>query len=150
MSLANEACLTRACDPSASDWGKLPGEGSFIGSDAWQSTTLDGEWVPFPHGVRVALFHPLGRTPTEVVVWISAEKQQVLGRTNFTLAGGDVAKISDVSDSAFAVTNGTCADFYVRVVARAAPVAVPSPPVDAGAGGTRDAESDAATDTRDQ
>lgn len=144
VSLTNEACLTRACDYSDGEWGNKPGQGSLIDANTWQSTALDGEWVPFPHSVRLALFPPLGRAPTEIVVWISAEKKQAAG-TNFTLAGGDVAKISDVSDRAFAVTNGTCADFYVRVVARAAPAPPPPPPVDAGSDADVDA-NDAGVD----
>ena len=150
---SGEACLTNACERSDSKWGEVAGEGSLIDANTWQSTPIDGEWVAFPHSVRVAFTHTpetttgrprLGRVPSEIVVWISAEKQQGRG-TNFTVAGGDVAKISDVSDRFFAVTNGTCADYYVRVVVRAAPF--PAGSVDAGAdgAGAADGAADVAT-----
>lgn len=147
----NGACYTRACDGSGSEWGKESGQGNLIDEDTWESTSFGGDWVPFPHQARVAFFPPLRRTPTEIIVYISAEKKQG-GGTNFTLAGGDVAKISDVSETAFAVSNGTCADFFVRVVARAAPVpAAPETDAgDAGDGGDADAgTSDAGSDAAD-
>jgi len=148
--LTNEACLTRACDNGNALWGLEPGQGNLIDANTWESTPFGAEWVYFPHQTRVGFYHPLGRTATEVVVWISAEKRQGPD-TNFTLAGGDIAKISDVKDGEVAVTNGTCADYYIRVVVRAAPVP-PAPPSDAGDAGdagdgaSQDASSDAGTD----
>jgi hypothetical protein len=117
------ACLTDACKGEYSVWGNL-GQGNLIERDVWQSTPIDGEWVPFPHAGRVDFVHPLGRQPYEILVWISAEKRP-LPSANFTLGGGDVASVYRADLGVVGVQNGTCADYYVRVVLRAAPSPLP-------------------------
>lgn len=134
---SGEACLTDACKESHSEWGKAPDQGSLVDPNTWQSTPIDGEWVPFPHQVRLEFFHSLGRAPYEgripyeVLVWVSAEKKPLAG-SNFTLAGGDTATVYKVLYDVVSLTNNTCADYFVRIVVRAAPA--PPPPADAGNG----------------
>ena len=129
--LSGEACLTDACKDSYSVWGKAPAQGSLVDANTWQSTPIDGEWVPFPHQARLEFFHSLGRVPYEVVVWVSAEKNPLSG-SNFTLAGGDTATVYKVLYDVVSLTNNTCANYYVRIVVRAA--TVPPAAVDAGDG----------------
>ncbi len=118
--LANEGCLTDACKGGVTSFGDAPGQGSFIDENTWQSVAVDADWLPFPHQTRIDFKHPLGRAPYEVLVWISAEQRPVeRPGANFTLAGGDVATISAQRADTVSVYNGTCADYYVRILARA-------------------------------
>lgn len=134
--LSGEACLTDACKDSYATYGRAPGQGSLVDPNTWQSTPIEGEWVAFPHQARVEFFHSLGRRPYEVLVWVSAEKTP-LAASNFTLAGGDTATVFKVLPDVVSLTNGTCADYYVRVLLRAAP----APPDD-----VRDASTSEAGD----
>lgn len=119
--LANEGCLTDACKGGVTSFGDAPGQGSFIDENTWQSVAVDADWLRFPHQTRIDFKHPLGRAPYEVLVWISAEQRPVeRPGANFTLAGGDVATISAQRADTISVYNGTCADYYVRILARAA------------------------------
>jgi hypothetical protein len=139
---SSEACLTDACKESFADFGKVPGQGNVLDENTWESAPVDGEWQAFPHQARIVYFHPLGRVPYEVLIWISAEKNPLANTSsNYTLAGGDVAKVYQTKSDVVSITNGTCADFYVRVVLRAAPRQAA---VDAGGDGTSEAsEGDA-------
>jgi hypothetical protein len=136
---ANEGCLTDACKGGVTSFGDAPGQGSFIDENTWQSVEVDADWLRFPHQTRIDFKHPLGRAPYEVLVWISAEQRPVeRPGANFTLAGGDVATISAQRADTISVYNGTCADYYVRILARAAarpPKVDASEPSDGGAEG---------------
>lgn len=132
---SSEGCLTDACQESFLDFGKVPGQGNVLDENTWESVPVDGEWQPFPHQARVVYFHPLARVPYEVLIWISADKNP-LATSNYTLAGGDVAKVYQTRADTVSITNGTCADYYVRVVLRAAPR---QPAVDAATDGSLEA-----------
>lgn len=123
--LANEGCLTDACKGSYAR--RDVGLGRRLDDDTWESGPIDGDWIPFTRQMQLELFHPLNRVPYEVLVWISPE-QRPLNGSNFTLAGGDVATVYKALPDVVSLTNGTCADFYVRVVLRAPRV----PSLDAG------------------
>jgi hypothetical protein len=138
---SSEGCLTDACKESFIDFGKAPGQGSLVDENTWQSTPVDGDWQPFPHQARVEFFHPLGRVPYEVLVWISASKNPLVG-SNYTLAGGDVATVYKTLFDVVSITNGTCADYYVRVVVRAPPRASA---VDGGVDGGAEVGAEAAS-----
>ena len=152
LTMTGAGCLTKACDGTFVSTAELPedaAKGGLLDENTWQSSPIDGEWIAFPHQIRLELRHPLGRQPYEVLIWISAQKNP-LEASNFTLAGGDSATVFRVLPGNVAIQNGTCADYFVRVVLRAAPAARPADAVteagEGGTGGGLDASVDASRD----
>lgn len=144
--LATPACLTRACDPSQEIFGLKEGEGRLLDEDTWESSPLDGKWLPYPHQRTWVLFYGgymKGRTPTSVQVFLSADERPNQAGSNFTQGGGDVVKMYNVTSDSMGLVNGTCADYFVRVVVKAPRF---PPPADAGADGPVEAGLDASGD----
>ena len=110
-------CYGHTCDGDVQVFGKNPGEGRLFSADKWESSAIDGVWLDFPKQ-RAWIFdlHELGG--------------------NFTIAAGNLAEISGVAPDQVVVHNGTCADYYLRIVVEAPPRApnasVPTPIPDAG------------------
>lgn len=137
---ATPACLTRACDPSQELFGLKEGEGRLLDEDTWESSPLDGKWLPYPHQRTWVLFYGgymKGRTPTSVQVFLSADERPNQAGSNFTQGGGDVVKMYNVTSDSMGLVNGTCADYFVRVVVKAPRFPAPADagvevPVDAG------------------
>ena len=142
---STSGCLGHQCDGSSDDFGEGPGEGALVPNsrDIWESTPLASQWRNYPHQ-RTLNLHPHvfdGRTITQVFVYNSPDSQPNLitgpdgaaifppPGTNFTLASGSLAEVSLFGSSYVRVHNDTCADYFVRVVVEAAPLA---PSVDAG------------------
>ena len=132
-------CYGHTCDGDVQVFGKNPGEGRLFSADKWESSAIDGVWLDFPKQ-RAWIFdlHELGgRTPAVVTSYVSAQTDpnHELGG-NFTIAAGNLAEISGVAPDQVVVHNGTCADYYLRVVVEAPPRApnasVPTPIPDAG------------------
>jgi hypothetical protein len=132
-------CYGRNCEGDVVVFGKNPGEGRLFSADKWESGPTDGVWLDFPKQ-RVWIFdlHELGgRTPAIVTPYVSAQADPVheLGG-NFTIAAGNLAEISGAVPDQVVVHNGTCADYFLRVVVEAPPRApeasLPSPIPDAG------------------
>ena len=132
-------CYGHTCDGEVKVFGRNPGEGRLFTADKWESGAIDGVWLDFPKQ-RVWIFdlHELGgRTPVVVTPYVSAQADpdhEVGG--NFTIAAGNLAEISATNPDQVVIHNGTCADYFLRVVVEAAPRApnasVPSPIPDAG------------------
>ena len=133
-------CYGHNCDGDVQIWGRNPGEGRLLDPDRWESSPVDGDWIPFTRQ-RVWYFEmrDLGdRTPDVVLPYISAERNPVHDNGNWTLGAGNLAEQSSTGPGRIAIKNNTCADYYIRLVA----VASPRPP-DAS---TAEAASDAAFD----
>jgi hypothetical protein len=121
------------------------GPGSLIDPDTWQSTPLNSKWLRHSHR-RTWLFDTslLGnRTIDWYIVYVSPgeEPNRIpppgVDPDNFTIAAGNLAvvkmmrsdgcrvpprwEIDKNLQSCMYVVNDTCADYYVRVVAHAAP-----------------------------
>ena len=166
--LAVPGCYGRNCESSVASYGADAGQGRLIDEDTWESSPQDGAWLPFP-AAQIYFFEipALGdRRPQVILPYISpiADPNVVVaGRppSNFTLAAGNLAELSGVGPNRFAIRNGTCADYFLRVVVsleprppRAEPEAIadasadaePVDAGDAGADGASDASSDADTD----
>lgn len=141
------ACLTRACDPSQGLFGLKEGEGRLLDEDTWESSPLDGKWLPYPHQRTWVLFYGgymKGRTPTSVEVFLSADEHPNQAGSNFTQGGGDVVKMYNVTSDSMGLVNGTCADYFVRVVVHAP--RLPAPGADAAVDGAAEAGVDASDD----
>jgi hypothetical protein len=133
-------CYGRNCEGETTFFGRKVGEGRLVAPDTWETSPTNSKWLPFPQQ-RVWVFETtdLGsRVPYDIDVFVSAAEDPVAENSNFVQAGGNLAEISGVGEGRFVVKNGTCADYFVRVVARAAPQAPPAPPVS-----TADASADA-------
>lgn len=130
-------CYGRNCEGSVDYFGRNPGEGRMASPDEWESMAFDAKWLPFPRQ-RVWVFEmkDLGlRTPFKVDVYLSAQENPVGENGNLTPGGGNLTEISGIGPGKMTVKNGTCADYYLRVVAEASPApgTPATTPPDAGA-----------------
>jgi hypothetical protein len=144
-------CYGHNCDGSVETFGQNTSEGRLLSADLWESGPVDGVWLDFPRQ-RVWVFDltTLGndRVPQLVVPYVSAQVDPVHEGGNWTIAAGNLAEQSNVANGQVVIKNGTCADYYLRVVVQAAPrpagASVPSPPsADADADASVDAGADA-------
>lgn len=130
------SCYGRQCDPSSVSYGQNPGEeGRMIDENTWESSAMAGAWLPFP-GDRTYFFTIRklgGRIPSVPVVYISPSPTPNApgSAASFTSAGGNVAELIGAGPDVLAVRNGTCSDYYMRLVVPVEPFA---PEVDAGQG----------------
>jgi hypothetical protein len=121
-------CYGENCNGSAGNYGVKPGEGRMIDENTWESTPIDGKWLHFSSG-HIWFFDvpALGdRIPYHITTYISPiEEPNTFGPDkpvgNFTVAGGNLAELSGVGPNRFVVRNGTCAEYFMRVVAEVAP-----------------------------
>lgn len=130
-------------------------QGFFTDADTWESSPLYGEWMEFPGQRNLGLRPDFGgRVPDWYVAYISvARSPQSLEpdatRQGFSVAAGNAAIFNWVGPNSIDVFNGTCANYYIRVVVHAPPFPT-APPVDEDAGdGGDDAGADAAGDAGD-
>ena len=124
--LAMPGCYGRNCDGTFGGYGSKPGEGQMIDENTWESSPMNGKWLHYSSQHAWFFEVPaLGdRTPHSIEVYISpVEEPSPLGRpgNNFSPAGGNLAELSGVGPNRFNVRNGTCAEYYVRVVAEVPP-----------------------------
>lgn len=147
-------CYGRNCDGSIVNFGDQPDQGRLIDEDTWESAAIDGKWLFFP-GARLYFFNVPAfgdRKPHRILPYISPVEDPNAfhperAPSNFALGGGNLTELSGVDRNRFAVRNGTCADYWLRVEVELEP-RPPAPPAaetDGGAG-TEDASAEASTD----
>lgn len=96
--------------------GLTSSDGSF-----YQTAPLDGTYLFFPPGRVYNLEHGLGEVPAEYHVWLAfvpdplANGERGAGTSE---SAGNQAVVELVDDEILQVRNDTCAEFFVRVVAR--------------------------------
>lgn len=79
----------------------------------WESSPWEGaSWLPYPGQATVEVEHGLGRTPREILVYISFSE----AGGESALAAGDLSRIISVSDQTVAVRNDTNALLFARIV----------------------------------
>lgn len=157
--VAVQGCYGNNCGGGISSYGRGPGEGRMLDENTWESSPEDGVWLGFP-GDHLYFFEvpQLGdRKPMVILPYISPVKNPNVADpsrppSNFTLGGGNLSEISGIDKNRFNIHNGTCADYFLRVVVMVEPrPPQPPAPVDAGADASdaavnEDAAADAATD----
>jgi hypothetical protein len=123
-------CYGHNCDGDVQVYGRNPNEGELVNADTWESSPIDGDWIPFTkQRLWIFVMRDLGdRTPYKIDTFISAEKNPHAANGNWTLGSGNLSEQSGVGPGTIAVKNDTCADYYIRVVAEASP-RPPTPPV---------------------
>jgi hypothetical protein len=125
--LALPGCYGENCNGTAGSYGSKPGEGRMIDENTWESTPMEGKWLHYSSGHAWFFEVPaLGdRTPYSIETYISPVEEPNRSVSNFTMAGGNLAELSAVGSNRFVVRNGSCAEYFVRVVAH-----VPARPTD--------------------
>lgn len=144
------SCYGRNCEASVENWGENPGEGRLLDENTWESQAVNEPWLHFP-GRRSWIMDTrlLGaRFAAIPKVYVSGSSDPVRLGANFTEASGNLAEITVTTNpGVLIVTNGTCAEYYARVVIEAAPVPPdPAPQADGGLvppaeGGTTDPDA---------
>jgi hypothetical protein len=131
-------CYGHNCDGDLLTFGQAPGEGRLIDENTWESSPIDGDWLPFTkQRIWVFQFPQLGdRVPYEVTPLISAEQNPNRDQTNATIGSGNLAEQSNFGPGTVWVKNDTCADYFVRVVVKVPPrpPPIPTAAADASAG----------------
>lgn len=144
------SCATHACDGHSAflvDSNGKPTAGDMVDRDTWESTPLGGTpWLHFgpsqTYTFRIPAFAKRTLVTTDAYVSVDSNPDQVgsawtNGAGNIVLFGHP---FSSDTDFTIDVANGTCGDYYVRIVLRAAPVDGGAP--DASDGGIDDASID--------
>jgi hypothetical protein len=80
------------------------------------SAPWDGPLTDFPGRSVVAFVHGLGVAPDFWATYVSFEKEGT-GNSDVTENAGDQAEVTCVDENAIVVRNGTCSNFYLRLVA---------------------------------
>lgn len=131
--VAIQGCYGRVCEGSVAFFGGAPGEGRMIDENTWESVPIDGQWLHFP-GARIYAFDiPQlgGRAPGVILPYLSPSPEPLKTGQSFTLGSGNIAELYNVRGDHVEVRNGTCAEYYLRLVVEADPFP-PPPPSDAG------------------
>lgn len=131
-------CYGRNCEGDVAFFGRTPGEGRLVSEDTWESGPINGRWLPFPRQ-RLWFFdlHELGdRELVDIRPFVSAQSDPFRESGNFTVGSGNLTEISGADRGRVAVKNGTCADYYLRLVVVATPrPSEPETPTIVDAGG---------------
>lgn len=108
----------RASQVDAVDYseGTVDPSGTVYETTPWQSN-----WLHFPAGRRYKLLHGLGRQPHSVNTYLSFAESPLTTGNNASESAGNQAVIEAVTDEAVTVRNDSCAEFWLRVTATAAP-----------------------------
>ena len=123
-------CTTHQCDAS---YTALPPGGTVTAAGdtlIWESAPLAGPWVDFPGAKTLSFAFPApfaGNQPSTVTAYESADPNTP--QNNFVQATGFNAEFSNVTPDGLTVTNGTCAEYSLRIVAVATVAAAPCTPV---------------------
>jgi hypothetical protein len=81
------------------------------------SAPWDGPLTDFPGRSSIAFVHGLGVVPDFWATYVSFE-QEGTGNSDVTENVGDQGEVTCVDENAIVVRNGTCSNFFVRVVAK--------------------------------
>lgn len=132
----SSGCYGHNCEGDVVNFGSNPGEGHLIDTNTWASSPVDGVWLDFPRQ-RAWVFEleQLGRDrwPELVVPYVSAVAQPISPQgSNFTIAAGNLAEISGVGKGRVTIKNGTCADYFLRLMVVASPETPTTSQADAG------------------
>lgn len=120
-------CNTHACDES---YRTFEG-GRLIDDDTWETSGLSETWIAYPGQGTWTLTLPAsfrGRDIIDQQVYVAvAESPNAVAEhpDSWALASGNLAEWRGYHDNKLILFNGTCGEYYARVVVRVAP-SVPS------------------------
>lgn len=79
----------------------------------WQTSDWHGDdWIKYPGRSTLRIFHPLGRPPAVVLVYLSFERSG----EGAALSSGDLAHVDEVTDTFVEIQNFTNGDYFTRIV----------------------------------
>lgn len=139
-------CFRDDCSPTGSS--VEANEGRMVDANTWESAPVDGIWKEFSGADYIYFRGDFGgRQPYAWDVYVSVSANPVRDLNSYTQASGNIALVNGWGPNQIAVSNGTCSQYYVRVVLYAPPFPPPAPAADAGNvdGATNDG-GDAAAD----
>jgi hypothetical protein len=116
-SMACLGCETHSCDSSGVNWAG----GDFFAPGWWESTPLEAPWLDYPGQRTINFQFDAGCFPAVPSAEISAVPQPNTPNNNFTQAGGNLEEFSNLTFGGLSLTNGSCADYTVRVVVQCVP-----------------------------
>jgi hypothetical protein len=139
-SLLTSACLDGDCERHAGDPLEYRGGNTLGDGQYYETGSLEEPFLHFPAGREYQLVHALGQAPTEFHAYLAFAEcplsksernpggaprcQQVdteSGGSGFAESAGNQALFEVRDDRVLSVRNDTCAEFYLRVVARTPP-----------------------------
>ena len=83
----------------------------------FQTSPPDGPFLPFEGGTTLRIRHGLGIVPSEPKVYLSfTEHPLASGRDGYSQAAGNQAITLQHDDQEIAIWNGSCANYFIRVV----------------------------------
>jgi hypothetical protein len=134
---AATGCTTHQCDtdcvwvgataPANCSQGYAPDANLFhVGSDevVWESSPVQGTWIDFPGGRTYTFIWPTEILDDLGAGWevqypvVSVSTQADNGSTAgavSSMAAGQLAEITSLSNYGFGVGNASCAEYYIRV-----------------------------------
>jgi hypothetical protein len=110
-------CTTDVCQ-SDSDTRALPYRDGHTNSEItrYETNRWDEPWLTFPSGARYRIEHGLGREP-ELDIWLSMKERPIEQEEPITASAGNETHVWNVTRDFVELSNGTCADLFLRVVA---------------------------------
>jgi hypothetical protein len=105
------------CETADSDPVRF--EGGLTRGSLYETSGWEGPFLHFPPGRRFQLMHRLGTVPAEVKTYLAFSSRGPADGSNATESAGNQVVIEVVNDELIQVRNDTCADFHLRLVARA-------------------------------
>ncbi|MFP6686276.1 MAG: hypothetical protein VB934_16275 [Polyangiaceae bacterium] len=85
-------------------------------NDVYMSADWDGDLLFFSGGAHYRLFHQLGERPRWWQAYLSFERSG-LGEASVALAAGNQVELKAIDHESLTVLNGSCADYWLLVVA---------------------------------
>jgi hypothetical protein len=105
-------CESADSDPVSFDGGALSADGQTYATSPWE-----GPYLHFPPGRRFQIAHQLGATPPLVMTYLAFDENPLPG-SNTSESAGNQAVIERVDSEIVQVRNDTCAEFWLRLVAK--------------------------------
>lgn len=145
--LVLSSCYGRNCEGSPRQYGIDASDGRMLDENTWESSPLDGEWIPFPRQVVYTFTIPFGgRVPSLVLGSVSGQQRPNTG--NFTTGAGNLLEFTAIGPNQAAAINDTCSDYYIRVFAWAAPFGSTGPDASASTDSADSGLADAGADAQ--
>lgn len=122
---APTACSTHQCDFTLLDEKNA---GEMVDDDTWESSPLTGTWMKLGPSYFYTFHVPkfANRTLVSTEAYVAVDPVPSDGGSSWTIGAGNIVLFGSPStvgeDFTINVANGTCGDYYVRIVLRAAPM----------------------------
>ncbi|WP_434044867.1 MULTISPECIES: hypothetical protein [Sorangium] len=129
-------CSPGRCDRSESENPPIEFTEAVPEGGVYETSAPDGELLHFPGGMRYALKHHLGQRPRWWQVYLSFERDGTRSGGTLAHAAGNQAEVICVDDQHLVVMNGSCSEYWLRVVAGGAEGVDGESTADDGATGT--------------